>query len=423
MGQPLSARQLGNRAGSPFWMPDGRVGCLTTRNGRQRLTLPCGETVVTGLEERDVYGPVASSPEGETLYVSLLDARGFVGLWAWSVRNGNGHELAVGQRDTYAPSVSRDGTLLYKDQDYGTEVLVMPTAGGAAIPRTTFQAETPSWDPTGTRLGITYGTWRRVSDDFNYPDIAQDVGIIRADGAAPATEVELAVQRSGSEDQGMTWSPNGRWIAFHSHQQNSDDVWLRPADRDSPLTRISGLGRGAEVGWPRWSPDGKWIVFDGDAGTGAERRSQLWIVGVDQETGKVTVPAHPVPAPGLAEAVVHAEWLGSSDTIVFSTAAPPMSHTFYRVAREGGTPRVMHRYQSPQRIDGFGVGPGGAWLVYPAPDRNVRLQLFRVSTRGGDPEPLTSDSTDKTQPAVSPDGSRIAYTSWRYRARFWLLKP
>jgi Tol biopolymer transport system component len=164
-------------------------------------------------------------------------------------------------------------------------------------------------------------------------------------------------------------------------------------------------------------------VFDGDAGTGAERRSQLWIVGVDQETGKVTVPAHPVPVTGLAEAVVHAEWLGSSDTIVFSTAAPPMSHTFYRVAREGGTPRVMHRYQSPQRIDGFGVGPGGAWLVYPAPDRNVRLQLFRIAAPGGDPEPLTSDSTDKTQPAVSPDGSRIAYTSWRYRARFWLLQP
>jgi len=422
-GLAIAARSFTARLGYPAWMPDGRIACLAVLDGRQRLTLPCGETVPAGLENHEAYGPIASSPDGREVFVALAGDSGFVRVWAWNLTSGKGRIVAARERDTYTPSVSRDGTLLYKDQDYWTEVMVMPSDGGTGVQRTSFQGETPSWDPTGTQIGITYGTWRRVSDDFRYPDIAQDAGIIAADGTAPASSVDQVVQSSESEDQGLTWSPNRRWIAFHSHQQNSDDIWLRPADRPGPPTRISFLGRGAEVGWPRWSPDGRWVVFDGDAGTGAGRRSMVWIVGVDQNTGRVTEPAHPVPITGLTDPVVHAEWLGGSDEIVYSTTRSPTRHTLYRVARTGGVPRVIHEYTSPQRVDGFGVDPGGRWLVFPAPDPNGRLQLFRVATDGGGHAlPLTSDSTDKTQPSVSPDGRKIAYTSWRYLARFWTLK-
>jgi Tol biopolymer transport system component len=257
-----------------------------------------------------------------------------------------------------------------------------------------------------------------VSDDFRYPDIAQEAGVVAAAGAAPATGPDQVVQSSPSEDQGLSWSPNGRWIAFHSHQQGSDDIWLRPSDRPEPLTRISTLGRGSEVGWPRWSPNGRWIVFDGDSGSG----SRPWIVGVDQETGRVTQATRLVPLTGFQDNVIHAEWLGSSEELVFSAAEPSGVHTLYRVARTGGSPRPIHSYTTTQLVDGFGVSPDGSWLVFPQPDANGRLQLFRVDTAAGArPKQLTSDSTDKTQPAVSPDGRRIAFTAWRYEVRFWLL--
>jgi Tol biopolymer transport system component len=290
--------------------------------------------------------------------------------------------------------------------------------------RTAFQAETPSWHPSGARLGITYGTWRRVVDDFHYPDIAQEVGVVGAEAPAPADRPEEIVQDSPSEDQGLTWSPNGRWIAFHSHQQGSDDIWIRPADRPEPLRRLTRLGRGAEVGWPRWSPDGRWIIFNGDTTVSGERRSVLWILGVDQSNGEVTLPLRAVPLGELGDDVGHAEWLGSSESIAFTAFRAPDSHGIYRVVRQGGTPRLLHPYTSPQRNDGLGASPDGRWLVFVAPDSTGRLQLFRVGAAAGSrPEQLTFDATDKTQPAVSPDGRRIAFTTWRYEARFWTIRP
>lgn len=408
----------------PVWLRDGRIACLAMAGDRQRVTLPCGGTSPPGLDTLEAFGPMAVSPNGSTLYLAVPGDSGFVDLWSWPLAGGGGGErLARFGRDSYGPSVSADGTVFFRVQDYWTEVATIPAEGGAITRRTAFQAETPSWSPTGTSIGVTYGTWRRITDDFRYPDIAQDAGIIPAAGDVPATAPETIVEASVSEDQGLTWSPNMKWIALHSHQQESDDIWIRPADSPTPLRRISTLGRGAEVGWPRWSPDGRWIIFNGDVSAGGRRWSALWIIGIDQETGAVREPARPVDIAGLDEEVLHAEWFGGSEQIGFSHFESPNVHVLYRVPRGGGPATRIHRYTSTQRSDGFGAGADGAWLVFPAPDANGRLQLMRVESASGQVRQITSDSTDKTQPAVSPDGKTIAFTIWRYQAGFYTLVP
>lgn len=424
LGRPVESHSSQERLGYPVWLAGGKLGCLAFRGNRQRVTLPCSEGSPPGLDSIEAYGPIAAEPKGRELFLGVPNDSGFLRLWTWDLTRGRGRPIAGFPRDTYAPSVTTDGRVLFKEQDYHTEVMVQPSSGGPAVLRTTFQAETPSWDPTGTRLGITYGTWRRVIDDFRYPDIAQDAGIVSADGTAPAARPDQVVQSSPSEDQGLSWSPNRRWIAFHSHQQNSDDIWLRPADASRPAVRISWLGRGAEVGWPRWSPNGRWILFNGDTVLAGRRQSLLWVIGVDQVSGAVTQPALPIPLSGFSDDAGHAEWLPSSEALVFTGTELPDAHALYRVRRTGGAPRVLYRYRSPQTVDGFGLSPDGSWLVFPQPDRNGRLQLFRLPTSpGANLTQLTSDSTDKTQPSVSPDGKRIAFTVWRYQARFWTLTP
>ena len=310
--------------------------------------------------------------------------------------------------------------MLFKVQSYRTIVALVPAAGGPSRPLAAFQSETPSWDPTGRLLGLTYGTWRRFVDDAKYPDIAQDAGIINVDPAQPATQPSSVVHASVSEDQALCWSPNGKWIAFHSHKDQSDDVWLRPAADDAPPRRISFLGRGAEVGWPRWSPDGKWLLFDGASRT--SRRSVMFVAGVDQESGALTREPREFALRRVDAEVSHAEWLPDSAHVVVIGKEGPGRHVIATVARDGGDERVVYRFDSEHDAPGLTVSPDGREVAFIAPAPDGFFQVFRMPLGGGTPVVVTSDRSNKTQPAWSPDGSHLAFTVWNYDAQLWKIR-
>ena len=416
-GSSASAQRMVHRIAFPAWTPRGEIACVTTTDGRARLTLPCGGAVLRTTPDLDVYGPIAFSPDAAMVYVSFANASGTLELWAAPAGGGPARRLTAFSRDSYAPTVSSDGSVLFKVQSYRTVVALAPAAGGPSRPLATFQSETPSWDPTGRLLGITYGTWRRVVDDAKYPDIAQDAGIIAVDPTRPATETSSIVHASVSEDQALCWSPNGKWIAFHSHKDQSDDVWVRPAAGDTPPRRISFLGRGAEVGWPRWSPDGHWLLFDGASRT--SHRSVMFVAGVDQETGVLTREAREIAVLRVDAEVSHAEWLPDSAHVVVISKEGPGRHVIVTVGRDGGDERVVHRFASEHDAPGLAVSPDGRDVAFIAPAPDGFFQLFRMPLGGGTPAAVTTDRSNKTQPAWSPDGSQLAFTVWNYDAQFW----
>lgn len=419
-GAVAQAHRFPHRIAFPAFTARGEMACVATIDGRSRVTVPCGGAAIRTDPDLDVYGPVAFAPDGSTMYVSLANASGTVDLWAAPSAGGRARRLTSFSRDTYGPSIAADRSVLFKVQSYRTVVAIAPVEGGSAQPLAAFQSETPSWDPAGRLLGITYGTWRRVVDDAKYPDIAQDAGIIAVDPATPATQPSSIVHASGSEDQALCWSPNGKWIAFHSHKDQSDDVWLRPAAGDTPPRRISFLGRGAEVGWPRWSPDGRWLLFDG--ASRATHRSVMFVAGVDQETGALTREPQELPVRGVDAEVSHAEWLGDSTHVVVIGKDGPGRHVIFTVAREDGTARVVRRFASEHDTPGLAVSPDGREVAFVEAAPDGFFQLFRMPVAGGTPVQVTTDRSNKTQPAWSPDGRQLAFTVWNYDAQFWRLR-
>ena len=423
-GSSAESQRMPHRIAFPAWTSRGELACLTTSDGRPRVTIPCGGAAVTTDPDLDVYGPIAFSPDATIIYAGLANATGTLDLWAVPRAGGRARRLTSFARDTYAPTVSGDGSVLFKVQSYRTAVALVGASGGSSRPLATFQSETPSWDPSGRFLGITYGTWRRVPDDARYPDIAQDAGIIAVDPAKPAVKPSSIVHASVSEDQSLCWSPNGKWIAFHSHKEQSDDIWLRPAVGETPPRRISFLGRGAEAGWPRWSPDGRWLLFDG--ASKSSHRSVMFVAGLDQETGNVTQEPVELALRSVDVEVSHAEWLADSTHIVVIAREAPGRHVIVTLARDGGDERVVHRVVSEHDTPGLAVSPDGREIAFIAPAPDGFFQVFRMplsGLRAGEPPvQVTTDRSNKTQPAWSPDGRQIAFTVWNYDAQFWRMR-
>jgi Tol biopolymer transport system component len=411
---------VGRHASFPAWTPEGTVACVAFVEGRSRVTVPCGKTPIHSHPDLDAYGPIAFAPDAATVYVGLPNTGGTLDLWAVPVGGGPARRLTSFSRDTYGPSVANDGTVLFKSQSYRTTVAAVATDGSALRSLASFQSETPSWDPTGRWIGVTYGTWRRVVDDAHYPDIAQEVGIIAADPEQPSTSPARVVHDSSSEDQSMCWSPNGKWIAFHSHKEQSDDIWLRSADGDASARRISMLGRGAETGWPRWSPDGRWLLFEG--ASRRTKRSVLYVIGVDQSSGKVTAEATEIPVSGFDGEIGHGEWLPDSMQIVVEATEAPGRHVIFTMPRTSGGAAIVHRFDSEHEHPGLGVSPDGREVAFIAPDADGFFQVFRLPLDSGEPRQVTTDPSHKTQPAWSPDGRRIAFTVWEYNAQLWTIR-
>ena len=419
-GSEIDRKRIEGRASSPAFLPEGRVACIVNA----RLTIPCGGEVQTFNPDREVIGPIAFAADRSVYYASPNE--GMVELWAADLATRRARRLSSFSRDAYAPSVAQNGVVLFKSQTYRTFLADIAVEGGATRQLTTFQSETPSYHPSRPLIAFTYGTWRRVVDDAKYPDIAQEIGTIDLSGTLPASQPAGTVENSDSEDQAMTWSPNGRWIAFHTHREMSDDVWLRPAGLSADASakaegqqdkRITFLGRGAEVGWPRWSPDGKTVLLSG--ARKSDGASVLYTIAVDQESGNVG-ELRELTVQGVTGEMGHAEWLPDSASVIALVKEGSGKHAIVTVPAAGGAARIVHRYDSEHDFSGLGIAPNGRVVVFAAPAPDGYFQIFMKAVDAATPAvQLTKDPSHKTQPAFSPDGARVAFTVWTYEAAFW----
>ena len=395
--------------------PDGRtVAYLRSAGGRSDLAvteIATGEarTLATGLQvgwDRRVEW----SSTGDALHLAAAGVHDslFVG-WRVPVDGGPAERLERPGRDVLAVTPLADGRVALSVYHTRTTVGLVPATGGEptdVIRADSTSAFLPSWHPDGGSLGFITFSWRRTRMPIDF-----DLGVLDLDaGGAPVGAIRTLVSEEG-EDYGAAWSPDGRWLAFHSHMEQSDDIWLVPVDGGERPTRLTRFGPGADTGEPDWSPDGRALAFSSHGPPPEGNPGSVYTVAVDPVTGSAVADPVRVPLDGFQGYAMGARFSPDGTRLAFyGRSFEDGRVTVYTVAAAGGIPTAIVSFANGEPYSAPEWSADGASLFYSRNDGSGPFQVWRVDIATGATEQVTTGVLGALQPSASPDGRMLAVT-------------
>ena len=400
---------------APVRSPDGRVvAYLRVAGGRADLAvteIASGETrtlaadLQLGWDRR-----VEWSPTGRALHLAAagVDDSLFV-AWRVPLDGGPAARLEHNGRDVLAATPLADGRVALSVYHTRTAVGLVPVTGGEPTDVTTAgstSAFLPSWHPGGEALGFITFSWRRVRMPIDF-----DLGILDLDAeGAPTGTVRTLLSEEG-EDYGAAWSPDGRWLAFHSHLEQSDDIWLVPVGGSERPTRLTHFGPGADTGEPDWSPDGRTLAFSSHGPPLEGNPGSVYSVAVDPATGFAVADPVRVPLDGFRGYAMGARFSPDGERLAFyGRSFEDGRVTVYTVPAAGGTPTPVVSFANGEPYSAPEWSADGASLFYSRNDGFGPFQVWRVDIPTGATEQVTTGVLGALQPSVSPDGRTLAVT-------------
>jgi len=265
------------------------------------------------------------------------------------------------------------------------------TAGITVVDASAGFKDTPAFSPDGDKLAY-----------FLSAEGSQDAQIyVKLVEAGTAVRISKGV---GNETMPV-WSPDGKWIAFKRTGPEAGYYMaaslgggeVKVADLHDPPSQLGGRSLD-------WSPDGQWILIADRMNPG----EPVSIYGISPETREKKKFVE--GGPFLANPVMSPD----SRQVAYTMGSSFMAHDLYIKPLDGAARRIT----SDQRwIAGVTWTPDGKHLIFSS-NRSNMFMLWKVHTRGGDPETLAA-GPDAYSPAVSTDGSRIVYSRRRLSINLW----
>ena len=260
--------------------------------------------------------------------------------------------------------------------------------------------------PDGTLIAFTATT---VNEEQNLRH--QEIWMQELRGGRPEGELFRFTDPT-REASAPRWSPDSQILSFQSmrSERGDSDTWFaRVTFPGGEAYQVAGV-----MGSPIWSPDGNWIAYTHRPDKGSPNNQpghNAWIapdaitntLDVDRFDGRV---------------ITSSRYKNDGDLTLRPHPSTQVKHQLFIVPAGGGEP--------VQRTDmRFSVGsvvwsPDGERLYFTGDEleddessRVLTLDIYVIDRANGDPRKLSSNPGNESAPAVSPDGSRLAYLQRR----------
>src|SRR5262245_14137573 len=324
----------------------------------------------------------------------MSDRSGAQNIWSASAADGGAAKALTSFKDGRVlwPSISKDGKTIAFERDFG--IWTVDTAGGA---------------PRGVKIALRGAPASAAVEHRTFTDQFQELAV-SPDGKKAAFTVRgdvfsasakdggdaVRVTTTAAEESELTWAPDSRRLAYVSHRDGTNHLFLYEFGSGKETQLTSGAGRD---NMPRFSPDGKSIAFQRgsrelrviDPATKAERLLA---------TGLFDTPPFPDPR--------DYEWSPDSKYVAFLSAGAKSFQNISIVPVAGGEARQA-TFLANTSSGSLSWSPDGTFLTCATAQRTEPGNVIRVDLIPRTPKfredqfrDLFREEQPKTPSPVSP---------------------
>lgn len=347
-------------------------------------------TKITDLAGVEIFPSL--SPDGKSLiYVSR--ASGNWDIYSKRIGAKKSDNLTENclEEDTQ-PAYSFDGKrIAFRSSREGGGIFIMTETGESPKKLINF-GYNPAWSPDGKEIAVTENSVISNNRTRN----KSKMWIVNA------TTGESRVLTEGDAVQ-ASWSPHNKRLAYWGITQGTQrDIWTistsggeaRPVTSDTD-TDIN----------PVWSPDGRYLYFVSNR----KGTYSLWRIEIDEESGKTSGEPELVPVPSAATR--HMSF--SSDGKRMAFVQTMQNQNAQRLIFDPVTEKIIDQPVAATHgstiVGAPAISPDGTLLAYTG--TIVNLELFVLKTGATIPNQLTENLANNVIPRWSPDGKQIAVYS------------